>query len=245
MNSDLGNLRKLQKEDAEVLRLKQEIASLPRRVAVIEEKLASSRAKKQEAEAALKADEANRRKLESQIQDLRQKISKYRDQMLGVKTNDQYRALTHEVEFAQQDVRACEDKILEGMVDAEEKEKQVKTADAELKAETAEIEREKAAARVRTEEDQVLLAAAEKRRQVLRSAIDAAVLQQYERVAKLRGTGLAEAIDHRCSACSGPHTPAGLERHPARRPRHLLRYLPAAAGIRSQPADPAPGREKP
>jgi len=201
MNSDLGNLRELQKEDREILRLKQEIASLPHRVSVIEEKLADARARKQAAEAALKADEAARRKLESQIQDLRQKISKYRDQMLDVKTNDQYRALTHEVQFAEQEIRACEDKILEGMVDAEEKEKQVKIADADLKAETAEIEKEKAAARIRTEEDQALLAVAEKRRQQLRSGIDTSVLQHYERVAKFRGTGLAEAVDHRCSAC--------------------------------------------
>jgi predicted nucleic acid-binding Zn-ribbon protein len=201
MNSDLRNLRDLQKEDAEILRLKQEIASLPRRVAAIEEKLASARARKQQAEAALKADEALRRKLESQIQDLRQKISKYRDQMLEVKTNDQYRALTAEVEFAEKEIRACEDKILEAMVDAEDKEKQLKLAVAELQAETAEIEKEKAAARVRTEEDQALLAAAEKRRLELRAGIQPHILQHYERVAKLRGTGLAEAIDHRCAAC--------------------------------------------
>jgi uncharacterized protein len=201
MNSDLGSLRELQREDGEILRLKQEIASLPRRVSAIEEKLANARARKQAAEAALKADEAARRKLESQIQDLRLKISKYRDQMLAVKTNEQYKALTGEVQFAEKEIRACEDKILEGMVDAEDKEKQVKAADADLKAETAEIEKEKAAAHIRTEEDQALLAVAEKRRQELRSAIQPEVLQRYEKVAKFRGTGLAEAVDHRCGAC--------------------------------------------
>ncbi|MGE0404837.1 MAG: zinc ribbon domain-containing protein [Candidatus Korobacteraceae bacterium] len=201
MNSDLSNLRELQAVDREILRLKQEIASLPRRVAAIEDKLADARARKQQAEAALKADEAARRKYESQIQDLRQKISKYRDQMLAVKTNEQYKALTHEVQFAESEIRSCEDKILEGMVDAEQKEKQVKVADADLKTETAEIEKEKAAARIRTEEDQALLATADKRRTELRSAISSDVLHQYERVARLRGTGLAEAIDHRCSAC--------------------------------------------
>ena len=43
MNSELNNLRELQKVDREILRLQQEIASLPRRVAVIEEKLADAR----------------------------------------------------------------------------------------------------------------------------------------------------------------------------------------------------------
>lgn len=201
MNAELNNLRELQSVDREILRLRQEIAELPRRVSAIEEKLAASRSRKQQAEAALKADEAARRKYEAQIQDSRQKISKYRDQMLAVKTNEQYRALTHEVEFAESEIRTFEDKILESLVDAEEKERQVKAADAELKAETIEIEKEKANARVRTEEDQKLLAVAEKRRQEVRGAISADLLRHYERVTKLRGTGLAEGIDQRCSAC--------------------------------------------
>ncbi|SRR5581483_5990786 len=201
MISDLSNVKELQEVDREISRLNQEIAALPRRVAAIEEKLADSKARKQQAEAAIKADEAARRKYESQIQDLRQKISKYRDQMLEVKTNEQYRALAHEVEYAENEIRAAEDKILESLVDAEEKEKVLKVAEAELKAEAAEIEKEKAEARIRTEQDQKLLAVAGKRRQELRAAIDPDVIRHYDRVVKLRGSGLAEAIDHKCAAC--------------------------------------------
>ncbi len=76
-----------------------------------------------------------------------QKISKYRDQSLEVKTNEQYKALMHEIQFAEQDIRTNEDKILELMVNAEAREKHVKAAEAELKAETAEIEKEKVQAR--------------------------------------------------------------------------------------------------
>jgi predicted nucleic acid-binding Zn-ribbon protein len=201
MNPELTHLRELQELDRESLRLKQEIVALPGRVAAIEQKLASARSRKQHAEDALKAGEAARRRQESQIQDLRQKISKYRDQMLEVKTNEQYRALVHEVEFAESEIRASEDRILELLVDAEDKEKQLKGADAELKAETAEIEKEKAEARVRTQEDERLLAAAEQRRKELRAAVSEDVLRHYDRVAQLRGTGLADAVDHRCSAC--------------------------------------------
>ena len=63
-----------------------------------------------------------RRKLETEIQDHRQKISKYREQSLAVKTNEQYKALLHEIEFTEQQIRASEDKILEGMVDSETRE---------------------------------------------------------------------------------------------------------------------------
>jgi len=41
---------------------------------------------------------------ETSIQDLRGKISKYRDQSLAVKTNDQYKALLHEIQFAEKEL---------------------------------------------------------------------------------------------------------------------------------------------
>ena len=154
MNSDLANLIELQHTDAEIARLNAEIASLPKKVAVIEEKLAGSRDRLEKAKAALKADEANRRKYESEIQTLRQKISKYRDQMLAVKTNQEYKALGTEIEFAEKHISGFEDKILETMLDADERDRDLKRAEGELKAHTAEIEREKAEARAVTTDDE-------------------------------------------------------------------------------------------
>src|SRR6266568_6894257 len=150
MLPDVQNLIDLQLADREVLRLKKEIAALPKRVAAIEEKLAGTEAVLENAKIAVKADEANRRKYETAIKDAQQKISKYRDQSLEVKTNEQYRALMHEIQFAEQDIRANEDKILESMLDVDVNEKAVKTAEVELKEETAEIAKETAEARRRT-----------------------------------------------------------------------------------------------
>ena len=49
----------------------------------------------------MKADESTRRKHESDIQDQQQKISKYRDQSLDVKTNQEYKALMGEIKHAE------------------------------------------------------------------------------------------------------------------------------------------------
>jgi predicted nucleic acid-binding Zn-ribbon protein len=201
VNPDLEKLIELQDADRELARLEQEIAALPRRVAEIEAQLADARSRADSARASLKAGEMARRKLEGEIQAVQQKISKYKEQMLEVKTNEQYKALTHEVEYAEQQIRAAEDKILESMVDAEAKEKALHTAEADLKAETAEIEKEKAQARARTEEDQKLQAEWGAKRKALREGVSAELLRHYDRVLKLRGTALAEAIDHKCAAC--------------------------------------------
>src|SRR5262245_29185310 len=147
MRPDVENLIALQQADKEIHRLKEEIAGLPKIVAAIEAKLAGTKAALETAKGAAKADEANKRKFESAIQDLQGKISKYRDQSLAVKTNDQYKALLQEIQFAEQDIRGNEDKILELMLNADAREKAVKAAELELKEETAEIEREKTQAR--------------------------------------------------------------------------------------------------
>jgi len=201
MLPDVQNLIALQQADREILRLKEEIAALPKRVAAIEERLAGTKAILEKAKTAVKADEAARRKFESAISDQQQKISKYRDQSLAVKTNEQYKALLHEIQFAEQDIRANEDKILELMVNAEIREKDVKAAEAELKAETAEIEKEKVDARQRTTEDEKELAEWNAKREKARAGVDADLLRQYDRVAKHRGSGLSEARDHKCLAC--------------------------------------------
>jgi uncharacterized protein len=201
MLPDLKNLLDLQVADREITRLKDEIAALPRRVAAIEEQLAGTKAVLEKAKAAVKADDAAKRKYESTIQDLRQKISKYRDQMLEVKTNEQYKALQHELNFAEKDISTNEDKILELMINAEARDKEVKAAEADLKAETAEIEKEKTEARQKTAEDEQLLAEWNAKRDSYRSGIGPDLLRHYDRVVKLRRTGLSEVRDHKCMAC--------------------------------------------
>jgi predicted nucleic acid-binding Zn-ribbon protein len=201
MPADVQNLMELQAADKEILRLREEIAALPRRVAVIEQKLAGTKASLESAKTAVKADEAAKRKYESSIQDLQGKISKYRDQSLAVKTNEQYRALLTEIEFAQQDIRANEDKILELMVNAEARDKAVKAAELDLKAEMAEIEKEKNAARERTAEDEKQLTEWSAKRNKAREGVDENLLRHFDRVSKFRGSGLAEVKAQKCMGC--------------------------------------------
>ena len=202
MSPEIEHLISLQRTDREIQRLKAEIAELPKRVAVIEQRLLGTKAALEKAKAAVKADDAARKKYETAITDLRGKISKYRDQSLEVKTNEQYKALMHEIQFAEQEIGTNEDKILELMVNAEAREKEVKAAEAELKEETAEIEKEKLVARERTAQHEKELAEWTGKRDAASAAVDPDLLRHYERVSKFRGSGIAEVLDHKCMGCS-------------------------------------------
>src|SRR5215472_2673355 len=104
MTSDLQNLIELQQIDSQIATLRAEIAALPKHVAAIEARLAGSKAKVEAALAAGKADDAARRKHESDIQDQQQKISKSRAQSQNKKTNEEYRALLNETKFAKANI---------------------------------------------------------------------------------------------------------------------------------------------
>ena len=201
MLPDIENLLKLQEVDKEIRRLQDEIAEFPKRVAAIELKLAGTKTQLEKAQTAVKADEAARRKHDTTISDLRGKISKYRDQSLEVKTNEQYKALLHEIQFAEKEIAATEDKILELMVNADARDKEVKAAQAEMKAEQADIEKEKEQARQRTAEDEKLLAEQRAKRDQLRTGVNEDLLRQYERVSKFRGSGISEVRNQKCMAC--------------------------------------------
>ncbi len=201
MNADLQRLIELEKIDREVARLSDEVATLPKRVAAIEEQLADHKAAVEKAKTALKSNEVERRKLEADIQTFQQKIVKYRGQSSGVKTNEEYKALMHEVEFAEKEISGCEDKILELMINLETQEKALKSAEASLKTEAAEVEKEKAEAHTRTAEDQKLLEELGVKRNELRTGVGDSALAHYDRVLRQRKTVIAEARDQKCTAC--------------------------------------------
>src|SRR5215831_9639411 len=201
MNADLEKLIELEKIDREIARLRDEVAALPKRVEAIEHKLADDKAAVEKAKTAIKNNEASRRKLEADIQGFQQKIIKYREQSSSVKTNDEYRALMHEVAFAEREISGSEDKILELMIALEAEEKALKAAEADLKEEAAAVEKEKSEAKTRTAEDEKLLAGLDQQRGSLRSGVTDSSLAHYDRVMRRRKSAIAEARDQKCMAC--------------------------------------------
>jgi predicted nucleic acid-binding Zn-ribbon protein len=201
MHPDLERLIELQSVDSAVARLNAEVAALPKKIAAIETKLNSAKAQVEKVKAAIKAGEQAKRAHEGDIQTQQQKISKYKDQSLNVKTNPEYKALLQEINFAEQAIKGLEDKILDVMIDADTKKDELKVAENELKSETAEIEREKEQARQITARDEAELATLHAKRIDLRKAIEPDTLAHYERVMKFRGSGLAVEKNGMCMGC--------------------------------------------
>ena len=143
MHPDTHLVIQLQSLDQRIAALEKEVAALPKHIAAIEKTLESHVRKLEADRAALVANQKDRKKFEGEIQVHEQKISKLRDQMLGAKTNEQYRAFQHEIEYAEKEIRKAEDRILELMTESEPLDQNVKKAEMALKEEKQTVESEK------------------------------------------------------------------------------------------------------
>jgi len=203
MLSDLKLVIRLQEVDDRLADLTHEISALPKHIAEIEKKLVAHERKLEADRAALAANQKERKKCDTDIQSQEQKISKLKEQMLGAKTNEVYRAFQNEIDFCQNEIRKSEDRILQLMSESEPLDRNVKAAEVALKAEKAQVETEKQQARERTAVDEKASADLRVERAGIVSGITPAVYLKYTRVCKMRrGIGVAEAIDGRCSVCN-------------------------------------------
>lgn len=202
MQQDLALALRLQALDRKIAALDKEIAALPKHVAEIEKKLESHTRRLEADRAVLVANQRDRKKLDGDVQVHQQKISKLRDQMLGAKTNEQYKAFQNEIAYAETEIRKAEDRILDLMEQSESLDANVKTAEIELKRQKEHVDGEKRTAQQRTAEDQKALAETNAERKAVVAQMTPAIYAHYERIRKkTKGTAIADASDGRCDAC--------------------------------------------
>ncbi|HVJ08558.1 MAG TPA: C4-type zinc ribbon domain-containing protein [Acidisarcina sp.] len=201
MNPLAERLILLQAADEQIAHLQEAIAALPGHLAALEQKLASQKLSVAGHEKAVKAEEAKKRALESDIKDQQQKIAKYKDQLTGVKNNDQYAALQHEITFAEGEIRKLEEQELQCMDRTEKLVAERAAAQTELAAQTAHVEAEKELARSSAAAQEAELADLKAKRDSCRAGVESTVLANYDRISSGKKKALALAQGQQCTGC--------------------------------------------
>jgi predicted nucleic acid-binding Zn-ribbon protein len=129
----LEKLLVLQERDRKRLAFEHQLAAVPREIAVIEGKIAAEKAAIEAAKAEWHGLESKKKQLEMEIGSAEEKIGKYKTQQAQVRKNDEYQALTHEIETAQAGVGKLEEQEIGIMLSIDEARKRFAAAEAELK----------------------------------------------------------------------------------------------------------------
>jgi uncharacterized protein len=202
VNPDLRNLIALQDIELQIVGLQREAFDIPNKIQSFENELQRIEATYQERVAHMKEMSNRKRILEGQVDLLRTKLSRLKDQLMAVKTNKEYTAMLHEIQMADDQIRGEEDKILDVMEETEGKEKDLKDSEQAMLKKSAELQE---IIRKTNESAPVLeaeLAKLRNEKAQMESQVEAELLARYRRIAEARkGVALAEAKDELCSAC--------------------------------------------
>ena len=202
MHSDLQNLIQLQALDLDADRARRRIADLPAAQQALDARVAEHTAAVAAVKERIAAAQAARREIEKELAGVQGRLSKYKGQLMEVKTNKEYQAMQKEMSTAEHEVRAHEDKLLDHMEYAETFAAELKTGEQALKAAQADAAREQKeldAERQALEADLARLTAA---RGGVVATLSREALMLFERVAHgRRGIAVAEARDGLCTVC--------------------------------------------
>lgn len=202
MNSDLERLIALQRLDSAASDAQRRLADEPTLLKALDTRLEAAKQHVASAKERLASNQAARRDIEKDVAVHQGRLSKFREQAMAVKTNQEYHAIQHEITYAQTEIKTREDKVLELMVEADELTAAVKSADAALAAEQKAVETDRKAL---TSELSALKGDLERiagERANVVSGITPQVLTTFELIAKRRnGIAIAEARDGMCTLC--------------------------------------------
>lgn len=202
MIPDLQHLIRLQDLDTAADRLRRQLADGPAAQAALDERLSALSAAVADVKERMAASQALRRDIEKDLAAVQTRLSKYKNQLMEVKTNKEYHAMQTEIATAEELVRQQEDRLLERMEEAEVHAGELQAAESALKKGQAEASAERAkidAAHKTIETDLARLTA---ERATVAAGISAAALALFERVSKhRRGQAMSEARDGLCLQC--------------------------------------------
>ena len=203
MNPDLKAVVEVQQLDQQVAELTKLIDSLPKQIQTLQAQLDDFIHTHEERKMRLTANLKERKDLEGDIKATQDKITRHRDQLYQVKTNEQYKALLKEIEGEEGSIRKIEDRILEKMIESEEIQKLVADAAARRDGEKARV-----AAEIKKLEDERQREMSERehlqaQRKEVASTLSESVLELYERIRTYRaGPAVAEVRNGLCTACN-------------------------------------------
>src|SRR5215510_3671238 len=105
----------LQDRDRQILKLQDEISRIDPERQQLQAKLVSSQSALEAGKHKVKQIESDRKKLELEVEAKKQLIEKYSLQQFQTKKNEEYRALSHEIELCKQAIVKLDDQQLEFM----------------------------------------------------------------------------------------------------------------------------------
>ena len=205
MNEDLENLVVLQAQDLELARLRAELAAIPRRISLAEAEVTQARATLSSSGTRLLAEQKLGREQERDLLSLRSRLDRQRRSLDTATSAQQVGAFEHEIAFTVASIHQLEEDSFTSLERLEALEAEQGTATETVAAAERALHNTRERADALTLSHEAAITGIERERASLRADVRPAHLATYDKLARTRGTGVAEALGNatsgKCAAC--------------------------------------------
>jgi predicted nucleic acid-binding Zn-ribbon protein len=203
VNSELEQLLVLQDRQQKIRQIQTEIKTLPLERAYLESQLAATAAGVESLKLKGRQVEVERKKLELDVGTRAESISRLKTQQYQTRKNDEFQAISHEIERYENEIRKLEDQELELMIEVDKLKGEIETADKSARATKDSISRQLTDLETKSKALESQQQELETEREALAAQIDADLLDQFERLFNSKGDAAVVAVEH--GVCTGCH----------------------------------------
>jgi len=202
MHVEIEGLLALQSYDQRVSAIEAELTRLPNEEAQINQRLTAQTARFEDLKNVTRQIEADRKKLDLEVQSKQQLIGKYKGQQLQTRKNEEFAALNTEIERAQNEITALEDQELELMSRYEDGQKQVAQEQANLKTFETQTKQSKENLHKKITTLEAELAQAKQQQTDAEKKVSEETLRRYRRIlASKKDVAIVPIVHGNCGGC--------------------------------------------
>ncbi len=212
MLPELSTLREVQGLDVRLAAHDRELARVPGALAGIDGEIEAAKAHVKAVEEELRETAAERRRAETDLEDAEANVEKYNDQLLGARSNDEYKGLQKQIENTKTRIGTIEDQILALMEKADELDKTLADHKRTFSERSAVLEVRKTDIRSQARQKEEQRNQLRKRRATAFAGLSDEIAARYERLRGARqGIAVVPVRDERCAGCNVRLRPQLLE----------------------------------
>jgi uncharacterized protein len=193
----------LQDRDQKLRRVRGELTHIEPERQALKVKAANAQADLEKAKLRLKEIESSRKSLELEVEGKKEQISKYANQQFQTRRNEEYRALSHEIEMCKEAIFKIEDQEIALMEQAEATQKEIARATQAANETKNLVDEQIARLGVREDNLQKDLAELTSNREQLAAAVEEGARGRYERLMRSKGEHVVVGVER--GVCGGCH----------------------------------------
>jgi predicted nucleic acid-binding Zn-ribbon protein len=197
------NLLALQDRDQRLKTLRQELQAVPTEIASRQKLITDAAERLEASKSRAKAIEVEKKSLAVEADAKRAQIDRYKNQQLQTRKNEEYSALAHEIEAAEKQITAIEDKELVLMEEAESLAPAIAEAEKTFASEKSRLDGQIATIKEKEGNLSTRISDLEKDRDAATQGIDEDLLERYDRLFQTKNARAVVPVEH--DVCSGCH----------------------------------------